>query len=83
MTNATFYDYRESDTVKAIQIDVGKFNNWLTNNASSNYWNGSAPHIGATNIIFGGTNRGGYQYNQLNTYRQHLQRPQHQLYLCL
>ena len=66
VTNTTFYDYRESDTVKAIQIDVGKFMNWLTNNASTNYWIGSAPHIGATNIIFGGTNRGGYQYNQMN-----------------
>jgi hypothetical protein len=33
VTNATFYDYRESDTVQAIQIDVGMFGNWLTNAA--------------------------------------------------
>jgi hypothetical protein len=31
VTNATFYDYRETDTAKAIQIDVGAFGNWLTN----------------------------------------------------
>ncbi len=30
-TNVTFYDYRESRTVKAVQIDVAKFSNWLTN----------------------------------------------------
>jgi hypothetical protein len=50
VTNATFYDYRESDTVQAIQIDVGKFNKWLTNVSFIN-----------------GTDRGGSQYNQLNT----------------
>ena len=33
VTNATFYDYRESDTVQAIQINVGQFGNWLTNAA--------------------------------------------------
>lgn len=31
VTNVTFFDYRESDTVKAVQLDVGKFNKWLTN----------------------------------------------------
>jgi hypothetical protein len=31
VTNTTFYDYRESDTVNAIQINVGQFGNWLTN----------------------------------------------------
>ena len=34
VTNVTFYDYRESKTVQAVQIDVAKFNRWLTNNAS-------------------------------------------------
>ncbi len=29
-TNVTFYDYRETDTVKATQIDVAKFNTWLS-----------------------------------------------------
>jgi hypothetical protein len=64
VTNATFYDYRESDTVQAIQIDVGKFNAWLTNNTAI------VTHTGTTTITtttIGGTNRGGYQYNQLNT----------------
>ena len=46
MTNATFYDYRESDTVQAIQIDVGKLNTWLTNNAATNILIGSLPQIG-------------------------------------
>jgi hypothetical protein len=50
ITNATFYDYRESDTVKAIQIDVAKLDAWLTNNTTT-----------------GGTNRGGSQYNTINT----------------
>ncbi|MGA2246887.1 MAG: hypothetical protein ABSH48_17985 [Verrucomicrobiota bacterium] len=31
LTNVAFYDYRESDTVQALQIDVGKFNIWMTN----------------------------------------------------
>jgi hypothetical protein len=31
VTNVTFYDYRESDTVQALQIDVAKLNKWLTN----------------------------------------------------
>jgi len=30
VTNVSFYDYRESDTVKAVQLDVGKFNTWLS-----------------------------------------------------
>ena len=60
VTNATFYNYRESDYVQAIQIDVGKFKNWLTNNTVV------VTKIGNTNIYIGGTNRGGYQYNQLN-----------------
>lgn len=29
-TNTTFYDYRESDTVKAVQINVGAFSSWLS-----------------------------------------------------
>jgi hypothetical protein len=31
VTNATFYDYRESDTVQATQLSVTNLNNWLTN----------------------------------------------------
>ena len=34
MTNTSFYDYRESDTVKAVEIDVGKLRTWITNSAS-------------------------------------------------
>ncbi len=29
VTNVSFYDYREGKTVKATEIDVGKFNTWL------------------------------------------------------
>lgn len=50
VTNATFYDYRESDTVQAIQLNVSNLVVWLTNDIS---------------IL--GTNRGGAQYNFLNT----------------
>ena len=30
LTNLTFYDYRETKTVQAVQLNVGKFNTWLT-----------------------------------------------------
>jgi len=34
VTNATFYDYRESDQIQAVQVDVAKLNTWLnTTNA--------------------------------------------------
>ena len=31
VTNVAFWDYRESDTVQAVQIDVAAFGRWLTN----------------------------------------------------
>jgi len=31
VTNVQFFDFRESDTVQAVQIDVAKLNVWLTN----------------------------------------------------
>lgn len=31
LTNVSFYDYRESATVQAVQLDIAKFNTWLTN----------------------------------------------------
>jgi hypothetical protein len=34
VTNVTFYDFREQDTVQAVQIDIAKFNIWLTNAAT-------------------------------------------------
>jgi hypothetical protein len=34
VTNVTFYDFREKDTVQAVQIDIAKFNIWLTNTAT-------------------------------------------------
>jgi hypothetical protein len=34
VTNVTFYDFREQDTVQAVQIDIAKFNIWLTNTAT-------------------------------------------------
>jgi hypothetical protein len=41
VTNVAFYDYRESDTVQAVQIDVSKFNIWVTNTATNggNFYN--------------------------------------------
>ncbi len=30
VTNVSFYDYRESKTVKAVQLDVGRFKAWLS-----------------------------------------------------
>jgi len=34
VTNVTFYDYRESDTVKATQINVTNLVNWLANSST-------------------------------------------------
>ena len=48
LTNVTFKDWRESDTVQALQIDVALFNRWLNNNPATN--------SAATNS--------GYSYNQ-------------------
>jgi hypothetical protein len=41
MTNVIFYDYRESSTVQALQIDLAKFSTWLTNSATNggSYYN--------------------------------------------
>lgn len=46
VTNLVFYDFRESDTVQALQINVGKLNIWLTNTSITggqqyNYLNNS------------------------------------------
>lgn len=38
VTNVTFTDYRESDTVQAMQIDVSKLRNWIV----TNYCNGGS-----------------------------------------
>jgi hypothetical protein len=38
VTNANFYDYRESATVKALQLDVGKLGAWLSNTNSRGGW---------------------------------------------
>jgi hypothetical protein len=34
VTNVTFYDFREKDTVQAVQIDIAKFNIWLISTAT-------------------------------------------------
>ena len=40
VTNVSFYDYRESDTVQAIQLDIAKLNDWLNNpNLEGSNWN--------------------------------------------
>ena len=35
VTNVSYYDFRELDTVQAVQVDVGKLNVWLTNTATT------------------------------------------------
>jgi hypothetical protein len=35
VTNVSYYDYRESDTVQAVQLDVSKLNTWINNPAST------------------------------------------------
>ncbi len=36
LTNVSFYDYREKDTVKAVQLSVTNFGIWVTNNSPTN-----------------------------------------------
>jgi hypothetical protein len=36
LTNVSFYDYREKDTVKAVQLSVTNFGIWVTNNSTTN-----------------------------------------------
>jgi len=51
VTNEDFYDYRESDTVQAVQINVGLFNAWLADtspNGGSNYNFTCRQHMGHT-----------------------------------
>ena len=35
VTNVSYYDFRESNTVQAVQVDVSKLNVWLTNTSST------------------------------------------------
>jgi alpha-tubulin suppressor-like RCC1 family protein len=35
VTNVSFYDFREGKTVRAVQIDVARLNNWLSSSASN------------------------------------------------
>ncbi|HEY1663369.1 MAG TPA: hypothetical protein VGI03_13200 [Verrucomicrobiae bacterium] len=41
LTNVSFYDYRESATVQAVQVDVGMLRSWITNNSltGGSNWN--------------------------------------------
>jgi len=38
VTNVTFYDYREGDAVKALQLDIGKLGAWLGTNWAAGGW---------------------------------------------
>ena len=62
VTNVTFYDYREQDTVKAVQLDVGKLNGWLTTNFNGQTFN-SRNNSGATSKGHG--INGVYVYNSV------------------
>jgi hypothetical protein len=54
VTNVTFYDYRESKTVQAVQIDVGNLDAWLTNNsATGGYQYEQLNTIGDTSVGHG------------------------------
>ncbi|MGH7980104.1 MAG: hypothetical protein ACREE6_12080, partial [Limisphaerales bacterium] len=56
LTNATFYDYREQATVRAVQMDVRKLGAWITNaasNSGSNWNRGLAGDLGhGINSVF-------------------------------
>jgi hypothetical protein len=56
-TNRLFYDYRESDTVQALEINVTNFTKWLYTNVAYFYSNGVVRTIAG----------GGLAWNNLNT----------------
>jgi hypothetical protein len=61
LTNVSFYDYRESDTVQAVQIDVSLLRQWITNayiNGGSN-WNYALAYDSGQGI------RSAYVYNDV------------------
>ena len=63
VTNVSYYDFRESDTVQAVQVDVSKLNVWLTNTSTTggNSINRTSFHDNAHGI------RSIYVYNKVPT----------------
>ena len=61
VTNVSYYDYREADTVQAVQVDVGKLNVWITNTAATggNQYNRTSYHDNGHGI------RSIYVYNKV------------------
>jgi hypothetical protein len=66
VTNVTFYDYREGDTVKAIQIDVGKLGAWLGNTNSRGGWNYELKNASGTSIDVGHVVNSIFVFNSVN-----------------
>jgi hypothetical protein len=58
VTNATFYDYRESDQIQAVQVDVAKLNTWM---ASTNALGGATYN----NMNTGGSTAKGHGINSI------------------
>jgi hypothetical protein len=54
VTNVTFYDYRETANVQALQISVTNFNTWVTNNVCHFYTNSGGGWLLKTNPAGGG-----------------------------
>jgi len=55
VTNVTFYDYRETNTVRALQIDVARLGAWLSN---TNSLNGGWQYEQMNTDTGGGTDKG-------------------------
>jgi hypothetical protein len=74
LTNVSYYDFREKKTVQAVQIDVAKFNKWLTNNLNYVYINGilntNPPGGGQPwyNLNENGTTRKGHNLDSIYVY---------------
>jgi hypothetical protein len=54
VTNDIFYDYRESATVKALQLDVGKLGAWLSNTNSRGGWQYEDKNANASGTTYKG-----------------------------
>ncbi len=67
LTNVSFYDYREQDTIKALQIDVSKFNKWLTNQSGAGGYTLNANQAAAVGTLSKGHGINSiYAYNNIS-----------------
>ena len=68
VTNVAFYDYRESDTVKALQIDIGALGAWLGNTNGRGGWQYELDSAGGGSIDVGHVINSIYVFNSISNF---------------